>query len=827
MAENPVQAILAADRFVRSREVIAGGGNKDFFEGRDAAFRTHRDELSKQVSAMQNQLTQDQFGGTSFAKIDLQRSALAKSHRPIQSVFPPKRTPVVGGAGVGSLIVEVTPEALAEVEAAVNGAEISPRVVQNSKTGNAEPRPSRARSEVGAISQVKLWSPSDRRTFSVIEAVDWLSDPQTGGGYIVEPFWLPKGHAELESMPERRRKLFRSFEQGLREMGQGLRAEPLEDGAGPLPVLFIRLEESGEAAYVQLVPGRLRRASQRRTAPNLQLEQHQRLLHFLDRHPLVRAIRLPPKVVTSTAKAVTIGGPLRMPERGAGPVPRVGVIDGGVSDFLSKWIVHRYGFLADQDRNEAHGTFIGGLLVGGASANRHCELEPDGCEIVDIDLHPIEASFANYFPNGVPDFFDELEAAIVQCRTAYGVRIFNMSLNLISPARKSTYDYFAARLDALADRYDVIFVISAGNLRPINVRNEWTADPMKNLALLAASQDDGILTPAESVRHISVAALNPPKHRGCVAFAPTAYSRRGPGLRSGVKPDFAHIGGALCQDSTVGHGLFSILPSGDAESGCGTSYAAPLVAKTLAQLDAKIEGSVRRETLLALVAHSASIPEPLHDPAVRVVARDLVGFGKPACASDILINDDHEITLVFESRLLPNTELVFPFTWPKSLVSSQGACRGLVRMTLVATPPLDIRHGAEYVRVNLDAGLQQETPKGYRGKLKPAFLPEGAIDKSEQDLIDHALKWGPVKTYFGQFRRGVGHSSNWRVRVEYLVRALETMPVEGVPFTLVLSIADSTKEVPVFAEMRQAMQSVGTLSSDIRTAARIRLRTEQ
>jgi len=52
MAENPVQAILAADRFVRSREVIAGGGNKDFFEGRDAAFRTHRDELSKQVSAM-------------------------------------------------------------------------------------------------------------------------------------------------------------------------------------------------------------------------------------------------------------------------------------------------------------------------------------------------------------------------------------------------------------------------------------------------------------------------------------------------------------------------------------------------------------------------------------------------------------------------------------------------------------------------------------------------------------------------------------------------------------------------------------------------------
>jgi hypothetical protein len=145
-------------------------------------------------------------------------------------------------------------------------------------------------------------------------------------------------------------------------------------------------------------------------------------------------------------------------------------------------------------------------------------------------------------------------------------------------------------------------------------------------------------------------------------------------------------------------------------------------------------------------------------------------------------------------------------------------------MTLVATPPLDLRHGAEFVRVNLDAALRQENGSGYKGRLTPAFVPEGVTDTFEKDLIDHALKWAPIKTYRGYFPRGVGNSSNWRVHVEYLVRALETMPPDGVPFTLVLTITDPAKAAPVFQEMRQSLQALGTVTADLRTAARLRPR---
>jgi len=291
-----------------------------------------------------------------------------------------------------------------------------------------------------------------------------------------------------------------------------------------------------------------------------------------------------------------------------------------------------------------------------------------------------------------------------------------------------------------------------------------------------------------------------------------------------VKPDLAHIGGALARDATVGHGLFSLLPTGDAETSCGTSYAAPLVARTLAQLDAAIEGETKRETLLALLIHGARVPAPLTDKTLMSVARDLVGFGMPTNAVDILQTDDHEIALVFESRILPNTEMNFQFAWPPSLVGADGTCRGVARVTLVARPPFDVRHGAEFVRVNLDAKLQQEHKGAWKGRLVPTFLPEGASDGLEQDRIEHALKWGPVKTYQGRFPKGVGASSNWRVQVEYIARALETMPPDGVPFTLVLTIADIEKAAPVFRELRQALRTQGVALSDIHTAVRVRPR---
>ena len=132
---------------------------------------------------------------------------------------------------------------------------------------------------------------------------------------------------------------------------------------------------------------------------------------------------------------------------------------------------------------------------------------------------------------------------------------------------------------------------------------EWPQDETQALVALASARRDGLLMPAEKVSNVSVAALNPPGMPNAVSHAPARYSRRGPGLRAGVKPDLAHFGGSGSPQTPVGHGLFSIKPDGSTCDGCGTSYATPLVAKTAAVLDQSIEGEVSRETLIGLLLH--------------------------------------------------------------------------------------------------------------------------------------------------------------------------------------------------------------------------------
>ena len=410
-------------------------------------------------------------------------------------------------------------------------------------------------------------------------------------------------------------------------------------------------------------------------------------------------------------------------------------------------MIDRWDILADEDTDLAHGTFIGGLAAMGRALNgvESCP-EPDGAELVDIAVFPNErkaGAFASYYPEGLPQFFDEMETAVSDARARHGVRVFNMSLNILQPTAPDRYSPHAARLDQIAETNNAVVFISAGNIQPQDLRAEWPADATAALANLVNARNDGLLTPAESARNVTVAALNPPGHDGCVPFAPTRFSRRGPGLRAGVKPDLAHVGGAGSQHPVVGHGLFSILPDGTIVDGCGTSYAAPLAAKTAAVLDHAIEGEVSRETLIGLLVHHAEMPAPLRDKALAPIARHMVGFGMPPSADQILETGDHAITLVFASRIRRDQQINFRFAWPTSLVGPGGKCRGQAKITLVSTPPLDARFGSEFVRVNINATLQQEQANGgWKGRLEPLYLPsKRELPAVEAALIEHDLKW--------------------------------------------------------------------------------------
>lgn len=829
---SPIQIVLNPENYEEARDAGGGGGKKDFFAHRDAEFKAHREALIGQIDTISGALSAQSQGDVGFVKVILRREAWAKSHRPVASLFRKERTPVVGGGDLGVMIIEARPDALRQVAAEMIKAETHTQMRFNEKKQKDEPNPSARKSETGAIDRIELYGPTDRRNFSVEEAVAWLSNPMTGSSYQVELFDSPPPRSEWDRLDTGHRRLAETFVAGFNALGHGLGVERLPNFRHKQAILAVRLDQSSDQPVLRLNEAPLSERRRELAPFSPDVARHARLLAFLDSHPLVRRIELPgivvratgPVVQTSRSRPTGVTIPIRDSRR---THPRLGIIDGGISHALSDWVIDRWDILADEDTDLAHGTFIGGLAAAGGALNgaQTCP-EPDGAELVDIAVFPNErkaGAFASYYPEGLPQFFDEMETAVADARARHGVRVFNMSLNILQPATPDRYSPHAARLDQIAEANNAVVFISAGNIQPQDLRAEWPADATSALANLVTARNDGLLTPAESSRNVAVAALNPPGHDGCLPFAPARFSRRGPGLRAGVKPDLAHVGGAGSQHPELGHGLFSILPDGTIVDGCGTSYAAPLAAKTAAVLDHAIEGEVSRETLIGLLVHHAELPAPLQAKALAPVARHMVGFGMPPSADRILETGDHSITLVFASRIQRDQQINFRFPWPASLVGPSGKCRGQAKITLVSTPPLDSRFGSEFVRVNIDATLQQEQADGgWKGRLEPLYLPSKRDAPAiEAERIEHDLKWSPVKVLAKTFPKGVGPSSNWRLFVEYLTRAGEIMPDEGVPFTAIVTISDPDGDQPVFNEMRQNLQALGTRIADIRTAARI------
>jgi len=839
MPNNPVQIILNDDAFLRAPKPGRRGMEKDFFDGNDAGFVRHRKVLLEAVDQIAATVSAWPYGPAAYVRIRMRPEALAKSYRPNNALFTPDNFPCVGAGGVGTLYFRAPLLYLERLRQRIARAEDSVEIKIKQKTQESYKAPTRARSEVGAIDTLEIAPSSEKRMFTSAEAVDMLNDPATVSGYLVELFETPED-AVIADDPLGRAALLSSLEETFQGFGPGTRVY-LVPSVGRTPVLEFQLTRSDQPAFIE---NRRNIATTdlvtRRAATELDLspERHESVLSKLAAHPLVRTIRPPVRLCLADAEQQVPGTAavaLPKPAKDA-TYPIVGVIDSGISDVLDDWLVGRFDYLGKDEYNSDHGTKVGGLIAVGQTVNDSVvACEPSGCMIYDAALFPSKP-FLQVYPKGFTDFMEEVEQAVIEAKAEHKIRIFNISINAKLEVEPHRYSIYAARLDEIADRHGVIFVNSAGNLLPQDARAPWQKKPGDVVKYFAnRTQADTIMKPAESVRSLSVGALNPPGTPH-LQDAPTVYTRRGPGLQVGVKPDLATYGGAgVGPDKNTG--LNSINGEGQSVQLMGTSYAAPLVARTLAGLDSMTQGGLETEGLRAMMLHTAQMPYPLTRRGVKGrLDRQFAGFGQPVSAYDMLETDDHQITLVFQSRLTVGERrpaiLRFPFNWPASLVDpSNGACSGHAKMTLVYSPPLDPAFGAEFVRINLEASLRQRQP-GLRADKTPSFVnkinskylpnPSG-LGVPEKALITHGLKWWPNKQYESNFNK-VGVSSEWRLEVSSLVRAEARFPPEGVPFAVILTLQDKDGIQPVFQEMRQALQASVANAVDIRTVTRIRPR---
>ncbi len=493
--------------------------------------------------------------------------------------------------------------------------------------------------------------------------------------------------------------------------------------------------------------------------------------------------------------------------------PTVGIVDSGIppgDQALAPWIVAKHVYVPPGDRDHDHGSFVGGLLVHARRLNQDDPRFPGvSSKIVDVMAVPKSGKISE----------DELVAILDEVLPKHpDVRIWNLSLATTLPCTDIGFSDLAIKLDDLQDRYNVTFVLAAGNYVVPPFRG-WP--PGGTLG-----EADRICAPADSVRGATVAStahIHRPNSR-VQNEQPSPFSRRGPGPVFIPKPELSHYGGNCDHVGQYAQtGVLSFDGKGNVAENIGTSFASPLVATLFANVDGILAPPVSRTLVKALVVHSAM----LGSQPVKVDEMRYRGFGIPGDISRVLTCDPWSATLVFEPELISGYEFEkreFPI--PAAFRTANGEVRGEFIITLVYDPPLDPSFGAEYCRTNVDVSLgtydigDDGKPHHHR-QIPPE--PRDVNLLYEKHLVEHGFKWSPVKVYRRRIPRGVS-GSEWRLRVSIHHRA-EFVTTAPQRIALLITLRDPENQGPVYNEVVAAMITAGWASVDLPVRTQVRVGT--
>jgi len=398
------------------------------------------------------------------------------------------------------------------------------------------------------------------------------------------------------------------------------------------------------------------------------------------------------------------------------------------------------------------------------------------------------------------------------------IRVWNLSIGGSKTCSNHAFSDFAIALDDLQTKHAVTFVLAAGNYNEPPYRAWPTSGSL--------GDSDRICAPADSARALTVGSI---AHRDSPnarvrASSPSPFSRRGPGPVHLPKPEISHFGGNC--DPTGAHaqiGVLSVDANGNLAESIGTSFGTPIASAIVAHVQARPSQPLSCLMAKALVVHSAA----LATPDLRHTDLPYTGYGVPSDIATILDCEPWAPTLMFEFEIKAGLDLQrWPFPLPACLLSNNGrSFRGEMTITLAYEAPLDGSFGAEYCRsnINVSLGTYVTDAAGDRAQKRQVhpFPKRGKVSAREKALVEHGLKWSPIKVYRRVIPRGVG-GDTWRMTVD----ATDRSGAQNVPIrvALVLTIADPEQQAPVYNDLVQAMNKLGWVTSDISIRERARYR---
>ena len=428
---------------------------------------------------------------------------------------------------------------------------------------------------------------------------------------------------------------------------------------------------------------------------------------------------------------------------------------------------------------------------------------------------------------------------------AASVKLVNLSIGDSDRHLERRVSPLARLLDYLADRYDLLFVVSAGNHpQPISYEPQ-TGDLSTDLRQAVAGDlnDRRILSPAESINSLTVGALNSDRSDAIVTAAnrvepaeirsPALYSAVGRGFARSVKPEVFAPGGRQIyregfdenqpvrelrpvENVVRGPGILVAQPgtAGSTVSAHywrGTSLATAHVTRFASDVLDRLEllqadrgdDAVPNESLTvltkALVVHAASWGEPAAwetGAGISGTRRDglsrLLGYGRVS-PSWLFTDAPHQATLVATDVLGADEQAFFEIPLPEGLRSSTHWRR--LRLTLAWFSPINPRHQA-YRR----ARLALEIPRTSR-KLLEVDRTEVHSKTALRGTVQHELLDGTDAPLLGD---------SDRFGVSVTARAGAGALEDNIRFGLVATLETAIEaDIAVRDQMRQRVRLRG------------------
>jgi serine protease AprX len=740
-------------------------------------FRTvdveYRGRLSNQISGIRTALVpQIRRTGAAPVRVKLLSKAAAKSHRP-EYLFSHQSCPIIGAGRLGELFVKATHDGLDRLS----------DIIENNQSD-------RVTKELSCVEAIELVTPAYRR--GGVEARDVLRrSPRGEDGFITRVRLFNFG-ADSDQL-----KLVDDFESVCHRRQIRVRH------AGYSPSSFTYETECRSVDDVEA----LSRVIGVRTIMQM---------------PLIRTIR--PRMFNPN--------PLpKLPTRDnvRDDFPVVVVVDSGISDQvpeLESWVMGRDSQVAPEYRNTDHGTFVAGLICWGSELNPTIVgLDESPCGVFDLQVIPNQDPIkGDTLPLLESEFLISLETALQEHANKY--KVWNLSLGTDTVCSLDEFSALAEELDNLQEKYQVSFVISAGN---------YDTPPLLDFPRNQQQLEAGrITTPADSVLGITVGAVShiDYKKNGPKEHHPSAFSRHGAGPNYVIKPDLVHYGGSCSIDLTHIAGIRSVNGTTCAEN-LGTSFATPLVSRTLAQIYHQITPTPSPVLARALLTHHAR--DPRTKQRVPDGDENFFGFGLPAPVPYCLECTPYTSTLVFDDVLRPGYFLEWDdFPYPPSL-HREGKYFGEIWMTVAFAPARGARWGTEYCETHIDAhfGVYRGRKSRKTGAINTKFVglvpPEhknaGILYESYQ--VEKLRKWAPVRTYYGNLGEKGERGDRWRLKLQLLTRhAIDEEAFKPQPFSLIITISDAEKKALVYDEMAQIVRNrFQAQNITVRTAVRIKSKT--